>query len=73
MTGSENERLARVEIEVKHMRETQEEMKRQVSEMHAAFLAAKGARYVIIVMWMGFGAFIVNIKWLLGALGVKFN
>lgn len=48
-------------------------MKTKVDEMHSAFLAAKGARYVVIVMWMGFGAFIVNIKWLLAVIGVKFE
>ena len=66
MTGSENERLARVETQVA-------DMKTKVDEMHSAFLAAKGARYVVIVMWMGFGAFIVNIKWLLAVIGVKFE
>lgn len=66
MTGPEMERLARVETKV-------ESMEKKVDEIHAAFLAAKGARWVIISLWIGIGAAIANIKVLLAALGVKFG
>lgn len=73
MTGLENERLAKVELEVKHMRETQEEMKKQVGAMYEAFMAARGAKWVLITMWIGFGAFLANVKLLLTYIGVKFE
>jgi hypothetical protein len=66
MTTQEAERLARVETQV-------EDMKTKVDEMHAAFLAARGAKWVIVALWIGLGAAIVNIKFFLGALGVKFS
>lgn len=66
MTTQEAERLARVETQV-------EDMKVKVDEMHAAFLAARGAKWVIVALWIGLGAAIVNIKFFLGALGVKFS
>lgn len=66
MTAPELERLARLEIQV-------DDMKRKVDEMHAAFLAAKGAKWLAIALWMGLGAFVVNVKWLLTAIGVKFG
>jgi len=63
MTTQEAERLARVETQV-------EDMKTKVDEMHAAFLAARGAKWVIIALWIGLGAAIVNFKFFLAALGV---
>lgn len=66
MTTQEAERLARVETQV-------EDMKAKVDEMHAAFLAARGAKWVIVALWIGLGAAIVNIKFFLAALGVKFS
>lgn len=61
-----SERLARVETQVA-------DMKSKVDEMHAAFLAARGAKWVIVSLWIGFGAALANVKWLLSAIGVKFN
>ena len=66
MTAGESERLARLETQV-------EDMKSKVDEMHEAFLAARGAKWVIITLWIGLGAAIANIKFLLAALGVKFS
>ncbi|MBX3583538.1 MAG: hypothetical protein KF810_16760 [Rhizobiaceae bacterium] len=66
MTGPENERLARVETQV-------DDMKKKVDAMYDAFVQAKGARWVIISLWIGIGAAIANIKVLLAALGVKFG
>jgi len=66
MTGPENERLARVETQV-------DDMKKKVDAMYDAFVQAKGARWVIISLWIGIGAAIANIKVLLTALGVKFG
>lgn len=66
MTAAENERLARLETQV-------EDMKTKVDEMHAAFLAARGAKWVVITLWIGLGAMVANVKWILTAMGVKFN
>lgn len=66
MTGPENERLARVETQV-------DDMKKKVDAMYDAFVQAKGARWVIISLWIGIGAALANIKVLLTALGVKFG
>lgn len=66
MTGPENERLARVETQV-------DDMKKKVDAMYDAFVQAKGARWVIISLWIGIGAALANIKVLLSALGVKFG
>lgn len=66
MTAAENERLARLETQV-------EDMKAKVDEMHAAFLAARGAKWVVISLWIGIGAALANVKAFLIALGVKFS
>lgn len=66
MTASENERLARVETQV-------EDMKKKVDEMHAAFLAAKGAKWVVITLWISVGAALANLKWFLASIGVRFE
>jgi hypothetical protein len=66
VTGAENERLARLETQV-------EDMKTKVDEMHSAFLQAKGAKWVIITLWIGIGAALANVKVILSAIGVKFS
>lgn len=66
MTGPENERLARVETQV-------EDMKKKVDEMHAAFLGAKGARWVFISLYITVGVILANLKWLLSSMGVRFE
>ena len=73
MTAHENERLARLEIEVSHIRQDQAEAKAKLDAMYDAFLQARGAKWVIISLWIGLGAAIANIKWLLTAVGVKFD
>ncbi|MFE0013769.1 hypothetical protein ACFWXH_02905 [Mesorhizobium sp. NPDC059054] len=65
MTAAENERLARLETQMG-------DMKAKVDEMHASFLAAR-CKWVIIILWIGLGAMVANVKWILAALGVKFN
>lgn len=73
MTRDEGERIARLEAEVSHMRQTQEEMNRKVNAMYEAFMQARGAKWVIISLWISIGAILANIKWLLIQLGVKFE
>ena len=73
MTTAENERLARLETRVDGLKAQMDDMKSKLDEMHAAFLAARGAKWVIVALWIGLGAAIVNIKFFLAALGVKFS
>lgn len=73
MNAGENERLARVETEVAHIRRDQADANEKIDAMYEAFLQARGAKWVLITMWIGFGAMIANIKWLLSAIGVKFE
>lgn len=68
-----NERLARLEENVESIKESQAETKRKVDAMYEAFIAARGAKWVIVALWIGLGAAVANFKWLLQALGVKFN
>lgn len=73
MTGSENERLARLETQVQTLTDTQKETAKKVNEMHEAFLAARGAKWVIITLWIGIGAFLANVKAMLVWMGVRFE
>ncbi len=43
-----NERLVALEVEVKHLIESQEKMASKVDQMHTLLVQAKGVRWVII-------------------------
>lgn len=73
MTRDEGERLAKLETELVHVRKTQDAMSKKVDTMHEAFMQARGAKWVIVTIWIGVGAFVANIKWLLVQMGVKFD
>ena len=73
MTRDEGERLAKLETELVHVRKTQDSMSKKVDTMFEAFQQARGARWVIVTIWIGVGAFVANIKWLLVQMGVKFD
>lgn len=68
-----NDRLVRLEKDLESLRATVSKIEAKVDAMYDAFIQAKGARWVIITAWIGMGALLVNVKWLLAALGVKFN
>lgn len=48
MTRPENERIAAVEVEVRHLRAQHESTSRKVDEMHAILMQAKGARWAVL-------------------------
>lgn len=68
-----NERLVRLEKDLESLKATTVKIETKVDAMYEAFVQAKGARWVIITLWIGIGAFLANVKWMLTALGVKFN
>lgn len=67
------DRVIALEIQVEHLAEKLDGYGQKVNAMHEAFTQAKGARWVIITLWIGIGAMLANIKVLLAALGVKFG
>ena len=50
MTSEEllRERVAKLEVQMMHLSEKLDDTHRKVDEMHAIFLQAKGARWVIV-------------------------
>lgn len=68
-----NDRLVRLEKDLESLTVTVSKIEAKVDAMYDAFIQAKGARWVIITVWIGFGAMLANVKWILAALGVKFN
>jgi hypothetical protein len=41
--------------------------------MYEAFLQARGAKWVVVSLWIGLGAAVANMKIILEAVGVRFN
>jgi hypothetical protein len=73
MAQDNNERLVRLEKDLEALKSTTTKIETKVDAMYDAFVQAKGARWVIITLWIGIGAMLANIKVLLAALGVKFG
>ena len=73
MSQDNNERLVRLEKDLESLKATTTKIETKVDAMYDAFVQAKGARWVIITLWIAIGAFLANVKWMLTALGVKFN
>jgi len=73
MSQDNNERLVRVEKDLEALKASTDKIETKVDAMYDAFVQAKGARWVIITLWIGIGAMLANIKVLLAALGVKFG
>jgi len=73
MAQDSNERLVRLEKDLEALKSTTTKIETKVDAMYDAFVQAKGARWVIITLWIGIGAMLANIKVLLAALGVKFG
>lgn len=73
MTAAENERLARLETEIAHIRKEQADVKKKLDAMYEAFLQARGAKWVVVSLWIGLGAAVANMKLILEAVGVRFN
>lgn len=68
-----NERLVRLEKDLEALRSSTSKIETKVDAMYDAFVQAKGARWVIITLWIFIGAALANVKWFLTLLGVKFN
>jgi hypothetical protein len=73
MAQDSNERLVRLEKDLESLKASTSKIETKVDAMYDAFQAAKGARWVIITLWIAVGAFLANVKWMLAAIGVKFN
>jgi tetrahydromethanopterin S-methyltransferase subunit G len=73
MAQDSNERLVRLEKDLEALKASTDKIETKVDAMYDAFVQAKGARWVIITLWIGIGAMLANIKVLLAALGVKFG
>lgn len=73
VSNDNNERLVRLEKDLEALAVTVAKIETKVDAMYDAFVQAKGARWVIITMWIGIGALLANVKWILAAMGVKFG
>lgn len=73
MSIDNNERLVRLEKDMESLTKTTQKIETRVDAMYDAFVQAKGAKWVIISLWMGVGAALVNVKALLTFIGVKFS
>ncbi len=73
MAQDSNERLVRLEKDLEALKATTTKIETKVDAMYDAFVMARGAKWVIITLWIGIGAMLANIKDLLAALGVKFG
>lgn len=55
------ERIARLEVEVQHLRSTIDRMDTKVTELHTLLQQARGARWAFIVIWIGVGALVSKV------------
>jgi hypothetical protein len=65
-TTDTRDRVIRLEEQMRAMREEQDEMSAKVTEMHQLLLQARGAKWVVITLWVVLGAVIVKATELLG-------
>lgn len=73
MSQDNNERLVRVEKDLESLKRSSEKIETKVDAMYEAFVAARGAKWVVVTLWIGIGAMAANLKWLLQSIGVKFD
>jgi hypothetical protein len=64
------ERVATLEVELRHVNEKLEIMGSQVSEMHGLLLQARGARWAVWLMMAGLGALATKLGGMIAALGL---
>lgn len=70
MESDTRDRVIALEVQVKHMAETMDKMSTQVADLHAMLQQARGAKWIMIVVWIGLGGAItygLNFMKLLGA------
>ena len=73
MAQDSNERLVRLEKDLEALKASTTKIETKVDAMYDAFVMAKGARWVVITLWIFIGAALANVKLLLAAIGVKFG
>lgn len=73
MSQDNNERLVRVEKDLEALKASSQKIETKVDAMYEAFVAARGAKWVVVTLWIGIGAMAANLKWLLQSIGVKFD
>ena len=73
MSQDNNERLFRVEKDLEALKASSQKIETKVDAMYEAFVAARGAKWVVVTLWIGIGAMAANLKWLLQSIGVKFD
>lgn len=73
MSQDNNERLVRVEKDLESLKASSQKIETKVDAMYEAFVAARGAKWVVVTLWIGIGAMAANLKWLLQSIGVKFD
>lgn len=73
MSQDDNERLVRVEKDLEALKASSQKIETKVDAMYEAFVAARGAKWVVVTLWIGIGAMAANLKWLLQSIGVKFD
>lgn len=73
MSQDNNERLVRVEKDLEALKASSQKIEKKVDAMYEAFVAARGAKWVVVTLWIGIGAMAANLKWLLQSIGVKFD
>ena len=73
MSQDNNERLVRVEKDLEALKASSQKIETKVDAMYEAFVAARGAKWVVVTLWIGIGAMAANLKWLLQSIGVRFD
>ena len=73
MSQDNNERLVRVEKDLEALKASSQKIETKVDAMYEAFVAARGAKWVVVTLWIGIGAMAANLKCLLQSIGVKFD
>jgi hypothetical protein len=61
------DRVIRLEAEVDALNKIVENMSKKVDEMHTLLTQARGARWLFMILWVGAGALIAKLAWLIPA------
>lgn len=63
------DRVIRLETQVQHMSKTMDQMSTQVTELHSMLQQARGAKWVLILVWVGVGGAMTYLLQLLKLFG----
>lgn len=63
------ERVVALEVEVRHLQKSVDEMGAKVTEMHQLLTQARGAKWFMIIVWIGLGGAVTYVLNLLKIIG----